>query len=315
VQLNLDADRVIIPKLEFYITNVCNLACPSCNRFNDFDFKGWQNWDDYAETYSKWATKIKPEQIVILGGEPLLNPSLIKWVTGINAIWDCNVQILTNGYRLNHVSGLYQLFLKNKSEYSAVRNLHTRSNHTMGNWLGVSLHNMAEFDDIDKIIRQFLQGRAEVLIGRDLNPFNADYCYVDNENKIRIPVWIQNEFLPSAITKHPDGSYSVCNNNPIQAHDGCGFATNKNYHFIRGALYKCGPVALMPEFDLQHKLTLSDSDRELLHSYRPLTIDEFDQSGREFLANIDNVIPQCKFCPVAGKSIMIHPVQKSKRPK
>jgi hypothetical protein len=66
---------------------------------------------------------------------------------------------------------------------------------------------------------------------------------------------------------------------------------------INGKLYKCGPVALMPEFDEQHHFEINDQDREILHGYRPLTVDDYDTRGQEFLRTIDDVIPQCKFCP------------------
>jgi hypothetical protein len=35
----------------------------------------------------------------------------------------------------------------------------------------------------------------------------------------------------------------------------------------------------------------------LLNSYQALSSDEFETRGREFLSHIDDVIPQCKFCP------------------
>ena len=67
---------------------------------------------------------------------------------------------------------------------------------------------------------------------------------------------------------------------------------------IRGQIYKCGPVALMAEFDQQYAFDLTDEDRAIIHSpRRGLSIDEWDIHGGEFLDNIDNVIPQCKFCP------------------
>ncbi len=66
---------------------------------------------------------------------------------------------------------------------------------------------------------------------------------------------------------------------------------------IRGKIYKCGPAALMPEFDDQYQFDISDEDRLLMRGYQPLTVDEFDTRGAEFLGNIDNVIDQCKFCP------------------
>jgi hypothetical protein len=56
-------------------------------------------------------------------------------------------------------------------------------------------------------------------------------------------------------------------------------------------------VALMPEFDQQHNFDISSQDRELLHSYLPLSVNEFESRGQNFLNHIDDVIPQCKFCP------------------
>jgi hypothetical protein len=93
------------------------------------------------------------------------------------------------------------------------------------------------------------------------------------------------------------GKFSLHDSDPEVAHQTCSFRMFKNYHMINGKLYKCGPVALMPEFDEQHHFEISDQDRVLLNSYRPLTVDEYDVRGEEFLRTIDNVIPQCKFCP------------------
>jgi hypothetical protein len=66
---------------------------------------------------------------------------------------------------------------------------------------------------------------------------------------------------------------------------------------IRGRLYKCGPAALFPEFDQQHRFDMSDADREILNSYRPLSPSEFPERGAEFLDTIDNQLAMCKFCP------------------
>jgi hypothetical protein len=53
----------------------------------------------------------------------------------------------------------------------------------------------------------------------------------------------------------------------------------------------------MQQFDQQYPFDVSDSDRDLIHSYRGLSIDEFDQRGEEFFRTIDDPLPQCKFCP------------------
>ena len=140
--------RIYIPNIEIYITNVCNLTCTNCNRFNNYDFKGWQRWSDYADQYAEWATKIRLRQITLLGGEPLLNPTVVDWVEGINKLWKKRVQILTNGTRINHVPGLYELLLREPDPTDPWKK----------NWIGISLHNPNDRDRCFDEIRQFLKG-------------------------------------------------------------------------------------------------------------------------------------------------------------
>lgn len=266
-------------KLEFYITNVCNLTCEGCNRFNNYNFSGWQRWSDYEADYEKWAQHIDIDHMVLLGGEPLLNPDIMDWIYGLNRIFRTNVQILSNGTRINQVKGLYQALQVN------------------GNWMGISWHNPNTIDDFDASVREFLKGNV-IKVDRDHpeNDFGAHMMWMDS-NRVKIPLWIQYDFYDSAIKTVPGGGLTLHDSDPLKAHGACGFAKHKNYHFIRGRLYKCGPVALFPEFDQQHNLALSDEDRALLSSYQPLAADEFETRGGEFLANIDKPLAQCKFCP------------------
>lgn len=272
--------KIKIPKAEFYITNVCNLTCDRCNRFNDHAFKGWQKWSDYEQAYQDWSEKIEIDQIVILGGEPLLNPSICQWIAGINSIFKRGLQVLTNGTRLNKTPGFYE----------AIRNCSVPGET---NWVGISVHNSDEIKWYLNEVKTFLKGN---LIWYETNDMGADY-YVADENGVGVGIWLQDYFTNAAVHRLNNGRLGLYNNDPVEAHKVCCFAQFKNYHFIRGKLYKCGPVALFPEFDQQFNLDLSDSDRQLINSYHPLSIDEFDHRGVEFLAEIDNPIPQCKFCP------------------
>lgn len=79
------------------------------------------------------------------------------------------------------------------------------------------------------------------------------------------------------------------------------------HHFIRGKLYKCGVAAVLPEFDQQHQLTLSPEDHKLLHSYRPLSIED---SKAEFISKLTDPIAQCKFCPEQYNGEQIYAKQK-----
>ena len=283
-------------KIEFYITNVCNLTCERCNRFNNFNFKGWQRWSDYEADYEKWAEYIDIKHIIILGGEPLLNPDILDWVHGINRIFKRNVQILSNGTRLNHVKGLYEAL-------------------QVKNWIGISWHNINTIDEFDVEVRKFLKGNVQrVERGHKLNQFDAaDFVYIDDN--LQIPVWVQDSFYPSSIIPSERGTLTLHNSDPNEAHGVCGFVKYKNYHFIRGKLYKCGPVALFPEFDQQHNLDISIEDRTLLNSYQPLVVSDYPKLGAKFIEQLDQSIPQCKFCPSKMNNLQIFATSKNQNNK
>ena len=272
-------NKHLFSKIEFYITNVCNLTCEGCNRFNNYSFSGWQRWSDYEETYTKWAEYVDIDRLVILGGEPLLNPDIIDWIYGLNRVFDRNVQILSNGTRINHVKGLYEALQAN------------------GNWMGISWHNPDTIDEFDTQVRQFLRGNV-VKVEKDdpRNKFGAQMAWID-ENGVSIPLWIQYDFYDSAIKRDDTGRFTLHDSRPHVAHNSCGFRIHKNYHMIKGKLYKCGPAALFPEFDQQNKFNISEEDRAILNSYQPLTADDYPTRGAEFLDNIDNQLAMCKFCP------------------
>jgi organic radical activating enzyme len=270
---------VTIDKLEFYITNVCNLTCSGCNRYNNYKFAGWQDYNDYADIIKQWSTKINLIKPMILGGEPLLNPSINDWVRGIRTAWPETYapEIVSNGTRIDLTPGLYDACSETKS------------------WIGISIHRDQDREPIYRRIRNFLS--EPVNEGAALRTdMNSDYQFID-KNKVQVHIWNTTEFLQSSIIERADGTRTLYNSDPEKAHAACPFVVHKKYHFIKGKIYKCGPVALMPEFDLQYPLDITDEDRVLLHAGRGLSIEEFDEHGEEFFANIDNPIPQCKFCP------------------
>jgi len=93
----------ITPVLEFYITNVCNLACRGCNRFNNYNFKGHQRWADHASSIEAWSRRLIAPNICILGGEPTLNPDLKLWASNIRRLWpNSTIMIQSNGTYQHH---------------------------------------------------------------------------------------------------------------------------------------------------------------------------------------------------------------------
>jgi organic radical activating enzyme len=272
-------ERILIDRLEFYITNVCNLTCSGCNRYNNYKFSGWWSWDEAEPVLTRWAEKIEIGHPVILGGEPLLNRDIVKWIKGIRRLWPrrSGVQVQSNGTRLDLIPGLYEAM-------------------NTSNWIGISLHAPEHKEALFARIRNFLKGPVvETEDPTDLT--GSRYQFVDI-NKKKVHVWVNDTFVQSNIVELPNGRFGLYNSNPDLAHENCTYRRFKNYHMIRGQIYKCGPVALMAEFDEQYQFDIGDADRAVVHAAgRGLGIDEFDTRGAEFLANIDNVIPQCKFCP------------------
>ena len=286
-------------KVEFYITNVCNLNCNNCNRFNNYNFKGFQRWSDHAETYQRWSQFIELQSIVLMGGEPLLNPTVKEWILGLLETFGCDVQILTNGYHLNRVPGLYDTvapYANNLKNYAHFQ---------------VSLHNTDQFDFIRQEIVNFLKPPIKewgTFLGTSAPEFHRDYrAYytAQDKNNVQINLHIDNHFSTSAVQLHPDGRYRLHDSNPQQAHNVCGFVKWKSYHFIAGKIYKCGPSALLPEFDRQFGLDISDEERKVLNSYQPFTVEQVATQGAEILAQIDHPIAQCRFCPTQLESNII----------
>lgn len=271
--------RIVIDKLEFYITNVCNLTCSGCNRYNNYKFAGFDNFDDYEEILTKWAEKIDIIKPVILGGEPLLNPSINQWVEGIRRLWPRHYspQIQSNGTRIDLVKDLYETCQRNQA------------------WIGISLHSLDDREIIFNRIRNFL--KAPIVETQDPDsPAGSTYQFTD-VNNCKVHVWISDHFTQSNIIESANGEFRLYNSDPNKAHENCGFVKWKNYHFIAGEIHKCGPAPLMKQFDRQYPFNISDEDRKLIYNYQGLSIDDFDSRGKDFLQTIDNPLPQCKFCP------------------
>jgi hypothetical protein len=268
--------KLRIPYAEFYIINICNLACTGCNRFNNYNFTGYQRWNDYANIYADWAQQVDIGSIGILGGEPLLNPTFLSWVQGINQLWpNKNIRIITNGFRLDRHVDLYTILEQH-------RNINL--------WVGI--HNKQHKREIIQKVKDFSQAPHTVTFNTD-NPYQQ-YMIITDARGIRIKVEYNWWFHQGAIV-NTDGVRTLHQSDPVKAHDICHMKTC--HHFIRGELYKCGVVAVLPEFDQQNSLTLSAEDRRLMLSYRPLRIDDDITVKQQFISDLTRPIDQCRFCP------------------
>lgn len=315
---------------EFYITNVCNLNCTNCNRYNNFAFTGHDTWKLHEKIYEQWAKIISLRRIGILGGEPLLNPDFFSWLSGIRRLWPrSDVVILTNGTQFSRWPNLYQELSKQSSKVE----------------IEINWHNEEELDQLYSSLEQFLVGPIVKKTQRPIDTWNEKYqavkdsswpeCPTPNDfknlslsiqtecidvhgldpkfwadaldytyatwtdaNGVRVQIKRAWHFHESAVKiDSATGHLSLHNSDPEKAMSVCDFKTC--HHFIAGKLYKCGPVGILPSFIDQFHVDISESDQQLLNSYEPACNDWPEEKLQAFVKDLVDAKPiaQCKFCP------------------
>lgn len=300
---------------EFYITNVCNLNCPRCNRYNNYAFSGHLNWDDHAEEYQQWSKKLNLSCIGILGGEPLLNPGLEKWIRGIAKLWPAaTIQIHTNGTQFDRWPGLYDLLLEYKG---LIR-------------INVNRHNSEKTQETLERIEKFYPGtyrKYYVNPNRVRHPESGyftespdhnekfkfsdqiyglhvwddptyEFSYYDN-NGILVKYGVANSFDNIPLGYCADtGTLSLTHmSNPERAVGVC--FSKWSHHFLRGRLYKCGVSAILPEFVKQFPVSMTDQQQDILNRYQAAEWSWSDEQLTSFLTNLQqgHSIEQCRLCP------------------
>jgi organic radical activating enzyme len=320
-----------LPYAEFYITNVCNLNCENCNRFNNFHFRGHLYWDDHKSEYQKWAKLVNIDEIGILGGEPLLNPDLLKWIQGVSELWPTSkLKLITNGTRLLQTKNLYEVISQVKSDMLLEVNCHNLSEKTQ------LIENIKQFLDADVIVTYENTDKNYSLWKKSYrNIMDKSWPSCDTpEQFYTLPDYIQKECIElhdvSPETHHrkhtaltfidknqvhaclrPAGSFlnstlmfdqnnktlHLHKNNPDKSIEVC--YSKGCHHFIGGKLYKCGPVALLPEFVKQFAVVRDEEQDKLIHGYQPASPDWSQSSLNKFVQDLidKKPIPQCSLCP------------------
>lgn len=320
-----------LDRVEFYITNVCNLNCDDCNRLNNFYFSGHQYWKDFESVYEQWSQKISLKTITVLGGEPMLNPSLPDWLYGLRKLWPTSdIELLTNGTRIQYWPNLYKILLENKIELgvtvhnrsmarSLINDMENLLQHPIKKtstanfniWVNEynkikdpswpSCSSIEDFDTLPKSIQD--ECRDVHKIDPETFKFEMGKILYQDANGVKAWVGYTDDFWSAPLKFIEPGSFRVYNSDPEKAHQVC----NSKYchHFIRGKLYKCHHVALLPEFMEQFEVDISPEDQQLLEAYVPLTVDQSLDNMHKFIDDLVDSIPQCKLCP---SSIDSHPV-------
>jgi organic radical activating enzyme len=164
--------------VEFYITNHCNFDCDGCNRFNNYNFRGHQRWKDHAETYKAWSKRLDINKIGILGGEPMMNPDYMDWITGVHELWpNSKILFYTNGSLINP---------NNRDFYNLA--LQLKDNLTVA----VALHNSDRLTPMIDTLQAWMIGPVDLSTD---SPRNVDFgnhsedVFKQSYQQIKDPLW------------------------------------------------------------------------------------------------------------------------------
>jgi organic radical activating enzyme len=318
-------EKISKNRIEFYITNVCNFNCDNCNRLNNYHFSGHESWAAHADLYSQWADKVEFKEIYVLGGEPTLHPELDQWARGLRTLWPrATIQIITNGTRLKywHDRGFFDLIADLKISLGV--NLHNRSRRqefidevrsylinpiekTLSSpeveWKDAynqvkdpSWPDCESYEDFESL-PDYIKKECQEIHKIDLDNFlkaTGVFKFIDQRG-IEIDICHTEDFVTAPLKYVGDNKFSVYDSDPNEAHEVCW--SKHCTHMMRGKMYKCHHVALLPEFAKQFHVEMTREQSALLSQYQPLTPDVDPESMINFFHDLPKVIPQCTLCP------------------
>lgn len=103
----LRGKKPLLDKLEFQVTDHCNLKCRGCSHFSNLvDDEVFYDVEQFRKDITRLSELLRIKTISVLGGEPLLNPDLAEIIDIIKTAFpnDTEIQIITNGLLLERMS-------------------------------------------------------------------------------------------------------------------------------------------------------------------------------------------------------------------
>jgi len=261
-----------IPFLEWMVTTSCDLACSGCDRFIDHNHNWTEDFDLLKERMTEWSKHLDPDNLTLIGGEPLIHPRIYDIIKLSKKLFDhANLEIYTNGLLLSKKPKLVETFLDNG-----------------GGKISITLHNQNPQvrnkinENIEKyIFKQYSWRRSGISSWkfRDIEFEITDtteggwYDYRRNING-KLKPWNDND---------PQASYAACGANifPI---------------VYDGRVYKCPPISMV-KTHLKKFNRLDDPDWQRYLKYQGVGLEDSEEELEKFVDNVHKPHEICGMCP------------------
>jgi len=262
-----------LPFLEWMVTTSCDLACPGCDRFIDYDHRWHEDFEEMKSNMSAWSKRLDPDNFTIIGGEPLIHPAIYDIIRHSRECFDhARIEVYSNGFFLPKRDQLLQVLID-----------------TQPSKLSITLHNR------EQSVRDIVQKNIEEYIIKDLTWDSIEHGkwkYQDVELEITDPTqggWYD-------YRKNVDGKLKPWSEgDPISSYSNC--SANIYPIIYKNRLYKCPPISMLETHANKYGL-VDDKDWEEYLKYKGIGLDcsEYELGG--FVANIFAPHPICNMCPV-----------------
>ena len=271
--------KLQLPFLETMATQACNLVCTGCTNYSDIKHSGYVRWHDMHSQLSAWLKVLDIPDFGIMGGEPLINPEIKQWITGVRELMpDAQIRFTTNGLLLHKHMAVVDLM------------------HDIGNCV---FKITAHVDDTE------LENTIADIFNRynwePVTEYGIDRWAADNGVRFQIN-------RPTKFIKTYRNSYSNMqphDSNPVDSFNMCIQQTCPLLH--NGKIYKCSTQGLLEP-------TLAKFNNPNAEQWAPYLVNGLSPSDpvsviEQFVNNFGKPNAICRMCPSSVDSVVPHTVQ------
>lgn len=262
--------KLDLPFVEIMATQACNLSCLGCTNYSDLTQKGFLTWPDAKNQIEPWLERVNINDFGIIGGEPLLNPTIKDWIYGVRELMPtAQIRFTTNGLLLHkHLDIVDDLMSIGNCVFKI--SIHTESKRTES--------------IVDYLFKKYEWS--------NVNEFGIDRFKTGNNVRFQIN-------KPTVFLKSFKNNYENMlpySSNPTDAFDICCQKTCPLLY--NGKIYKCSTSALLKD-------TLSRVNNPNSEQWEPFLVEGLDpdcsqQSLQNFVNNFGRANKICSMCPTTN---------------